>query len=79
MNTFEREQRYIVIKLKDLRVTDLTKEELNTLETVCNKIARQRLIEGKPEFNCVVVEDTWPEYEQVWKMLEGRVNEPIAT
>ena len=30
---------------------------------------------GKPDWNksCVIVEEDWPEYEIVWKMLQDRV------
>lgn len=65
MAEFKREDRYIVIKLKDLqKIGGLTKMEQEYLDGILSVL---------PERKYVVVEDTWPEYEQVWKMIEERV------
>ena len=60
MSEFKREERYIVIKLKQLDDVDIHNLrgylEENSIGTT----------------ECVVVESDWPEYETVWKMIEDR-------
>lgn len=68
---FEREKRYIVIKLSDS--AELSDSDIDDLDTICAKISMIRIERGKRELNCVVVEDDWPEYEFVWKMIEFRI------
>lgn len=58
---FVREERYIVIKRKHLNPEH---------EAAIRKRCR---LWGVPTVECVVVEDDWPEYETVWKMIEARV------
>ena len=60
---FKREERYIVIKRKNLT----EKEEF----------AIRALLEGLDvgTVECVVVESDWPENEIVWKMIEARVTD----
>lgn len=68
---FARECSYIVFKIKDINKyldTDDRREVLRLL----NKICEGRCDEGKGPLTCVVVEEGWPEYETVWKMLEDR-------
>lgn len=64
MNTdnphFERENRYIVIKLKPLQ-KGAREPLLRYLEH----------LNVKP-VECVVIEADWPEYETVWQMIEAR-------
>lgn len=61
-----REDRYIVIKRKDLdKIKDKISYELGYFEAV---------LELLPERQYVVVESDWPEYETVWKMIEDRVD-----
>lgn len=69
--SFEREQRYIVIKLSDS--AELSDSDIDDLDTICAKINMIRLERGKGELNCVVVEDDWPEYEHVWGLIEKRM------
>lgn len=57
---FEREDRYIVIKRKNLAALDEC-VIYDTLEKL-----------GVHEIKCVVVEADWPEYETVWQMIEAR-------
>lgn len=66
---FERENRYIVLKIKDLeRLNPVLLEELTgTLSAIAN-------LTTMPQREYVVIESDWPEYEPVWKMLEDRVN-----
>lgn len=61
MSRFVREERYIVIKRKYL---PKTKEDALRLYLSHSSI---------DTVECVVVESDWPEYEDVWKMLEDRV------
>lgn len=62
MSTFEREERYIVVKLKHLNVQQeqdlwhhLYENDIGTVEGV-------------------VIEHDWPIYEQVWQMVEDIVD-----
>ena len=74
--SFERERRYVVFKLKDLKayVPEAVLDELNTLlEEVGTYIDAGRAMNGKQPFQAAVVESDWPEYETVWDMIEGRV------
>lgn len=61
MSEFKREEMYIVVKLKNLDED----QEANLLCTLWDNNIRTT--------ECVVVESDWPEYEQVWKMIEDRV------
>lgn len=61
MNDFKREDRYIVLKIKDL--------DKNQLRQLRNHILDCSL----PTRDCVVVEYDWPEYHFVWLMLEHRM------
>jgi hypothetical protein len=72
-----RERRYLVLKLKDLKVC-LSRRDRKRLAKIVGKVADYRLHRGKfdPTISCVVVEHDWPEYEDVWKMLEQRFDGP---
>lgn len=67
-----RENRYVVIKLKDL---DKLKQTTNIR---CELFALEELTSMLPERSYVVVESDWPEYEKVWKMIEDRVDKELA-
>ena len=88
---FERENRYIVIKLKDIEEFDsdidqkfpVTGPDIN--EKLRRKIYRyvdeidgilgmSSRAEKTKNRECVVVESDWPEYEQVWAMIERRMS-----
>lgn len=66
---FEREDRYIVLKIKDIEQLNpvLLKELTGTLSAIAN-------LTTMPRREYVVIESDWPEYELVWGMLEARVN-----
>ncbi|UAB76998.1 hypothetical protein INR77_09070 [Erythrobacter sp. SCSIO 43205] len=65
---FQREERYIVVKRKHL-VPEIERQLRNFLAQCCV---------GTVE--CVVVESDWPEYEQVWAMIEARcTGKPLPT
>lgn len=70
---FEREQRYIVIKLSDLRASEISGDDLQALNRVCQSVANNREQTGKQPLRCVVVESDWPEYEPTWQAIEQRV------
>lgn len=72
MTEFKREDRYLVIKLKD---ASLYLDELDQgfLDGLKRKIDQARQQAGRPELVTVVVEHDWPEYETTWRAVEARV------
>ncbi len=68
----EREDRYLVIKFKDA-IEALTVEQREELICISLAVTAHRLDNGKQPLDAVVVESDWPEYEQVWGMIEARV------
>lgn len=58
---FEREERYIVFKVKDL-----SEHKLGWVRDVIR-------LNGIPTVDAVVVESDWPEYEPTWAAIERRV------
>lgn len=69
----ELEQRYIVIKYKDIN-RYLMSIQIASLFDWCNRITKGRVCEGKKEIDCIVIEKDWPEYEPVLAMLSARVD-----
>lgn len=69
----KRENRYLVIKHKDA-ARYLTETEQRILNTIAARVHEGRDLDGKPDFECVVVEHDWPEYEPTWAMIAGRVD-----
>lgn len=72
---FKREHRYLVFKIKDIeQYLDTGEQEflfaIGAILDACRKI------NDKPPLECVVVENDWPEYETVWKMIEARCHTP---
>lgn len=63
MTDFIRENKYIVIKRKALR--DLSQEQYEQLMSILWKLDDRT--------NYVVVKESHPEYEVVWKAIEERV------
>lgn len=60
---FQREERFIVVKLKDL-----TSEEEDSLKDFIWE-------KGIPTSECVVIKSDWePEYEMAWNLIEERYN-----
>lgn len=68
----ERENRYLVIKFKDA-IEALTVEQREALRGIAIAVTAHRLDNGKQPLDAVIVESDWPEYEQVWEMIEARV------
>ncbi|MEG0969259.1 MAG: hypothetical protein RSG92_28265, partial [Pseudomonas sp.] len=66
---FEREARYLVIKLSKLDAGYATGELYPDAE-LAKKIEK---LAGSALIDCVVVEKDWPEYESVWSMIEARM------
>lgn len=71
-STFKREQRYLVIKVKDAKYY-LDKDQLEQLAGIADTIEVRRKAVGLPGLECVVIESHWPEYEATWKAIEARV------
>ena len=67
-----RENRYLVLKLKDITAA-LTDDERDWLGYFAHKIYAYRFGMGKKPLECVVVESDWPEYEDTWSAIEDRV------
>lgn len=73
----EREDRYVVIKLSDieegLKLGHISPSTVTTLEHIVTTVWFSRAQRGKEDLKAVVVEHDWPEYEEVWRMIENRV------
>lgn len=72
MDEFKRELRYYVLKIKDV-AKYLTHTEQQILNSLANKCATERYVDKRGILDCVCVERDWPEYDNVWKMIERRV------
>jgi len=71
--TFEREDRYLVLRWDDIN-NALLEGERNILLYISEQIEDYRRSKGKdpyPKFVCV--KDTYPEYEMVWAAIEKRM------
>lgn len=64
----ERENRYTVLKNKDLTV-----EQLKILQHWQRGIDAKRLQNNRDPLRCMVIESDWSEYEPAWKAIESRV------
>ena len=69
----EREERYVVLKIKDIEHF-LSTSQKDDLHDIRGTIDAYRRMTKKGELKAVVVESDWPEYERVWKMIEARVD-----
>lgn len=67
--SFKREDRYVVLKVKDIE-KHLHPRELTALQTICSTIEKGRQQDGKRDLQCVVVESDWRIYDEVWDMVE---------
>ena len=66
---FVREQRYILIKQKDMDAAELTNEERQALGGILAKIAKKRHDLGKEPLEAVVIEKDWACYDDAWKLV----------
>ena len=64
MSDFKREHRYFVFKIKDIEAARSEMPIKEILESISREL---------PDRQYVVVESDWPEYEQVWGMIEARM------
>ena len=75
---FKRENRYLVLKRKDIEkyLTNEAKEELENI-VMAIAIGKSPDIDtgADAEVKCVVVEHDWPEYESTWQAIEKRMSE----
>lgn len=73
--------RYAVFKWTDVQKC-FTLEEQKQLAELGRKFQRYRR-ESKRPWECVVIEHDWPEYEQVWELIQeradGEIQEEYAT
>jgi hypothetical protein len=68
------EQRYVVLKIKDIqRYIPEYKWKLMR-ELICDDIEKKRREDGRPDFDCICIEKDWPEYEPTLKLLSERVD-----
>jgi len=76
MSDFVRENRYIVLKRKDVDkyLSDEAKQKLENI-IMAISLAKQPDIDTGASacVDCVVVEKDWPEYEPTWLAIENRV------
>lgn len=73
----ELEQRYIVLKLKDVK--KLPKRKQLALHNICLAVRDVRDSRGVPRFmSCIVVEESWPEYEPTVAAILSRVDKETA-
>ena len=74
MQVKEIEDRYIVLKYKDI-YNYLNSTGIEALFRIISVIRSGRKKEGKELVRSIVIEEDWPEYPLVKKMLEERINE----
>jgi len=69
---FQREERYIVLKLSD--VARLRPDTIERLNALVDLVRERREAAGKSPLECVVVESDWPEYEPTWAAIKARMD-----
>lgn len=71
------EPRYIVVKVRDLQearaLDSIDQNQVNVFNSIMDTVSRHRIMHGKRLLNCLVIEDDWPEYLQVYEALLTRV------
>lgn len=72
MNTFKRQQKYLVLKLEDI-ADALSNHEQAQLGAMIWKINAARTRTGKKENNYVVVNEDEPYAEEVWALIQQNV------
>lgn len=75
-NIMERENRYVVVKRKDI-LRYLSAVEEKQLGLLVEKIDEGRKQDNRCVLQCVVVESDWPEYEPTWNAVEKRADAEI--
>ncbi len=74
---FSRENRYLVLKLTDLKAA-LTPTKQMTLYQLAEEVDTNRRVCGKGQLRCVVVESDWPEYEPTWEAIQQRATGKVT-
>ena len=69
---FQREERYVVLKIKDLHEY-LPQPLIDHLKSISDEVRAGRQMAGKQPLECVVVESDWPEYEPTWSAISARM------
>lgn len=72
MSEFQREHRYYVAKVSDVKKY-LTDCERSILAALLGKLTAGRVQDDKDPLICAVVERDWPEYEPTWAAIETRM------
>lgn len=67
--SFQREHRYIVLKISDIEKS-LSHEDRSRLVEILNTIERKRQAANIPIREYVVTESTWSCYKEVWKLIQ---------
>lgn len=70
---FVREDRYLVLKRKDIDAA-LNWNQKAQLLYLSKLVEADRLYRGKEHLECVVVEHDWPNYSEVWASVESVAN-----
>lgn len=70
MENFNREERYVVFKRKD--INRLSKEHAAEFSRILSKLFDLQIQLEMPKREYVVVESDWPEYEPTWRAIEKR-------
>lgn len=68
--TFEKENRYHVLKITDVNKA-LSHDDIVRLDEIMRKISTYRHACNKIPLECVVVESDWSIYEDVWALVES--------
>lgn len=70
---FQREDRYIVIKRKDLDALSSAPGETHYYTISKLMVLLDMLVKHLPKRECLVIESDWPEYEPAWAAIQARV------
>ena len=73
MSKFEKEDRYVVFKRKDMEKY-FGSSEWSNLRHLIATINAGRQKDNKPLVECVVFESDWEDYDQVWDMVRRQYN-----
>ena len=69
------EDRYLVIKLSDLKKVTLEPDAWYYFDKVLKAVDETRKDREAPALKCLVIEEDWPEYPEVLAMLSKRVDQ----
>ena len=69
MIPFKREERYWVLKMKDIDAF-LDDHDKKQLDCIMDKVKQGREFQNRPQLRCVCVEMDWECYDQIWDLIE---------